>query len=471
MKCTHCGNQIDNNAVFCTHCGTRTKKYENFKRISLRCKYCDGVLEVKEDSTVLECPYCGAKELIYFNDKKKTADNKSKKGGITPGSVFLIICAVFSLIIALCHLILNLILPATLCLLQAAGFITAVVLRANNPDKKKARAAAIIIALSWALAVPSMATCYYQYETGANLKSVDWSIFFLGDKIPEPDSKKIEIRTNTDAKLEIVVHGTSEEEFYKYVADCKTMGYTVDAGKDYPDFNAYNAEGYGLELMYLDNEMRIELTAPTTLAPLNWKLHEISGVLPEPPSELGAFISETKDYTEVVVGEITVEEYTQYFTMIKDELGYTIEANPYGSAYIAFNPDGYKIEISHNQGNSEMKIKLHQRLECSEITFPEIGVGALIPLPKSQSGNETLDEKWSYAVTLENMTMSDFKDYSEQCIKSGFSKNVRQYDKSYYADYSGDKSIGIAVSYEGFNRVRIHVSGEYSKDYSKYTRN
>lgn len=468
MKCTYCGNQIDNKAVFCTYCGTKTKKYENVKRISLRCKFCDGVLEVKEDSTVLECPYCGAKELIYFNDKKKTAENKSPKKGITAGSVFLIICAVISLIISLCHFILNLILPALLSLLQAAGFITAFVLKLNNPDKKKF--SAIIIALSWALAVPSMVTCYYQYETGANLPNVEWDIFFLGDKIPEPDSKKIEISTNSDEKLHIKVYGISEQEFYRYVADCKTVGYSTETEQNYSDYKAFNADGYGLELRYYDNEMTIELNAPTKLTDLNWELHEISKALPVPPSEKGLFKFENSDRTEVIVGEMTAEMYAEYFAKVKGELGYSIEAEQKSTGYTAFNPDGYEIQISHTVGNREMKITLYQPRVCVPFTMPASGVGALLPVPKSQSGEVNLNNPSSFSVYVADMTLTDFNDYVSRCIDAGFSKNVRKYDKSYYADYSSDKDISITVSYEGFNIVYVYIRGEYDKDYSNLTR-
>lgn len=39
--------------------------------ISLRCKHCDGVLDVNDDQNILFCPYCGSKELVLESDVVK----------------------------------------------------------------------------------------------------------------------------------------------------------------------------------------------------------------------------------------------------------------------------------------------------------------------------------------------------------------------------------------------------------------
>lgn len=46
--------------------------------ISLRCKECDGFLEVDEDRVVTFCPYCGSKELIEESDDVKKERIRSK---------------------------------------------------------------------------------------------------------------------------------------------------------------------------------------------------------------------------------------------------------------------------------------------------------------------------------------------------------------------------------------------------------
>lgn len=39
--------------------------------ISLRCKHCEGILDIEEGRDVLFCPYCGSKELIPESDTVK----------------------------------------------------------------------------------------------------------------------------------------------------------------------------------------------------------------------------------------------------------------------------------------------------------------------------------------------------------------------------------------------------------------
>lgn len=46
--------------------------------VSLRCKSCDGVLEINDDREILFCPYCGSKELFDDSDYIKAERIKSK---------------------------------------------------------------------------------------------------------------------------------------------------------------------------------------------------------------------------------------------------------------------------------------------------------------------------------------------------------------------------------------------------------
>lgn len=48
------------------------------KMIKLQCQECNGVMDVKEDSNVICCPYCGSKKLIIDNDPVKIEKIKSE---------------------------------------------------------------------------------------------------------------------------------------------------------------------------------------------------------------------------------------------------------------------------------------------------------------------------------------------------------------------------------------------------------
>ena len=46
--------------------------------VSLRCKSCDGVLEIDDDREILFCPYCGSKELFLESDAIKVERMRTK---------------------------------------------------------------------------------------------------------------------------------------------------------------------------------------------------------------------------------------------------------------------------------------------------------------------------------------------------------------------------------------------------------
>jgi len=82
MYCSNCGNQIDNDANFCAYCGTRMQATDrgderktdtdtgvnanenSFTTLQMTCKVCNAGMRMTEDGKYLECPYCGAREIV-----------------------------------------------------------------------------------------------------------------------------------------------------------------------------------------------------------------------------------------------------------------------------------------------------------------------------------------------------------------------------------------------------------------------
>lgn len=468
MKCKNCGNKINSNSVFCSFCGTRAKKYENTARISLKCKYCGGTLEVKENNSVLECPFCGSRELIFFKEKKEkpSAEEKRSDKNITL-SVFLAILAAAFAVTAIGCFTERLYISGFLAAVQTICFIAAITLSKSN--KIKPFIPTVIMAFGCLLSIPTIASCTYDIDMGNNIADTDWSVMFLSAKVPEPPSKKIEIGSNTDQNLRLNILKISQEDYYRYLAECKTMGYTNEVSELTHDFTGYDSEGYGLSLSYYSSykEMRLELTAPTRLSDLDWDAHSISTALPKPTSNSGSFVGEYSDHTEVVIGKVTPSEHSAYLDECK-ERGYIIEAVSDEKSYTAFNLNGYKLQLSYNSGNKEMKIVLYNPIEFQQINFPSRGIGSLLPVPKSLSGNVQIDSEWYYSVYINYMSREDVSKYVDSCIEAGFSKKKHRYDNSFWAENSA--GVSLEVLYEGNNVMYIQISGSSDKDYSHLTR-
>lgn len=468
MKCTNCGNKLNSNSVFCPFCGTKARKYQNVNRISLKCRYCNGTMEADEDNSVIECPFCGSKELIFFKEKKEKPSTDEKRSGNRFPVVLLILLAIAFAVTAIICFIDKLYVSGVIALVQTVCFILAIMLRESKNIKQCIPT--IIMIIGCVLSVPTIASCTHDLSVGNNIADVDWNVIFLSDKVPQPPSKKIDIHSNTGKEFRINIHKISQEDYYRYLAECKNMGYTNETSELTHDYTGYDSEGYGLSLSYYSSydEMRVELTAPTVLSAIDWEAHSISRALPKPSSGYGSFEAEYDGgYTEVIIGNVSPSDHSAYLAQCKD-MGYTIEAVSNEKSYNAYNPDGYELELSYNSGNKEMKIVLHFPMEFEQIDFPSTGIGSLLPVPKSLSGSVRMMSEWYYSVYIDNMSRADVNEYVDSCMQSGFSKNIHRYDNSFWAENS--KDVSIEVLYEGNNVMYVQISGPSDKDYSSLKR-
>ena len=115
-----------------------------------------------------------------------------------------------------------------------------------------------------------------------------------------------------------------------------------------------------------------------------------------------------------------------------------------------------------------MDITLYYPMKFSQMNLPAVGIGSLIPIPKSLSGKVGSNYDWTYSVYIENMNKADYEEYVQKCIDAGFNKDVSKYENGFFADYSDD--IRIEVSYKGNNIVYISITGSMTADYSDYKR-
>lgn len=68
MFCSKCGANISEGATFCPECGNRCESQTGARIIKLKCKNCNGDLEVDADKGEYTCPYCGDREKILDSD-------------------------------------------------------------------------------------------------------------------------------------------------------------------------------------------------------------------------------------------------------------------------------------------------------------------------------------------------------------------------------------------------------------------
>lgn len=502
MKCEKCGKTLNNDAKFCQVCGYPVNRNNNVKKILLKCEHCGGTLEINSNQDLLMCPFCGSKSIIIENDdvkierikanaynevefkridsendlrrtQKLKEEEESREQEIDKFkhsfvAKLLLIGVIACGFISYKSFTSGKFLSAIISLLQTGIFASAWCMGMDIIHEKKKYIRIIVIIIGLMLFFPSVKSC----TVDKNLKSIPtikWSVIVVGDKIPEPKSKSIEINENSETKLWIEVYDVPDEDYYEYIAFCKDRGFNQIQSENSLFFEAYNNVGDYIDLIHdsSNEELSIRFEIGTVKEPIEWDKRAISAHLPKPKSEYGSFEVDNNERIEFILSDNSSNDYEDYKNSCIN-YGYTIDSETSADSYEAYNDDGCFVWLKYNEYNKEISVHFKYPMEFKQIEWPNKGIGSLTPIPKSTSVNIGNDYDWVFNVYVENMTFDDYEEYVKQCNEAGFDKNVRNYGDSYWAEYSDD--IEIHVSYEGYNIINIDITGLGNKDYSTLRR-
>ena len=73
MFCSNCGAKLKDGAIECEKCGQKVESH----LIRLRCRSCNGIMEINEDRSEAVCPYCGEKVVRIDSDAVATEKIRS----------------------------------------------------------------------------------------------------------------------------------------------------------------------------------------------------------------------------------------------------------------------------------------------------------------------------------------------------------------------------------------------------------
>lgn len=237
----------------------------------------------------------------------------------------------------------------------------------KKPSYKRVWFICIVILLVWGV-VASV--------TANKKEKPDWSAIILKDVIPELPSDQGDILMNSDEELWISLEKVTDEQYNKYRNQCVDRGFTVDTQKDSYSYNAYNTDGYSLELSHIGDNLTITVKAPMQLGTISWPTGTAGYLLPEPSSTTGKFNYEHDTNFSVYVGDTSKEEYDEYVTDCS-YYGFDVDYDKGENYYRAYNEDGYYLSLSY-EGNNIMLIRIDE---------PEKGAGAVADA--ENAGQET----------------------------------------------------------------------------------
>ena len=190
----------------------------------------------------------------------------------------------------------------------------------------------------------------------------------------------------------------------------------------------------------------------------------LSNIIPEVKGTVDHTYENTEEELWIRFSSVDDNQYKDYITACKDR-GFTVEEKTEYSGYIAFNADGYQIELTHFSGSEDLTIQLKAPMEMDEIIFPIGKAGKLVPKPKSRFGKINFEHDDYFCLYLGKTPKSDYNAYVSACIDKGFTVGYSKSDTRFDA-YNSD-GWHLDLSYEGNSVMFIRVDPPRKSDESE----
>lgn len=229
----------------------------------------------------------------------------------------------------------------------------------ETSEKLAGRSAVIaLIALALFVVVYIISSLIASFKN-SYVEEFEWPKTGLSTYIPKPLSTKGEINLNDDEELWLEVEGYSVSEYEAYIEECKSIGFSIDSNKSSMEYEAYNEDGYYLDLMHsdYDNELTIKVHVPYAVDKLEWPTQGLALLIPKPKAELGEIEIDTHSQLSVYVGNISEKKYKAYVNSCNKK-GFDVDYSKNDKVYDAKDKKGNSLRIEY-KGNNVMYISMY----------------------------------------------------------------------------------------------------------------
>lgn len=188
----------------------------------------------------------------------------------------------------------------------------------------------------------------------------NWMEINLNEKLPQPVSNRAVIYNNSYDLLDMYIYDIYPFRFEDYIFECEAMGYTKDIDQNEYSFDAYNEEGYELNLWYNEEQEKMEITlyAPIEMDAYVWPENKMVSTLPLPTSSIGKIEWESVDSFSIYIGDTSLTDFNMYINECM-KAGYNVDYSRYEDSFYANHKEGYRLSL-HYKKNQTMYISLYK---------------------------------------------------------------------------------------------------------------
>ena len=168
-----------------------------------------------------------------------------------------------------------------------------------------------------------------------------------------------------------------------------------------------------------------------------------------------SIISNSSNYLYIDVDNYSQSQYQQYLQSCKSR-GYIYDVEQDDGMYYGYNEEGYHLQLNYYQYSEALTISLVAPIQYGKLYWPNSTLSDLLPISNCSTGEvrELTDDK--VEIFLADISLQALNEYIDECINSGFDKNMIRTEKSFVAkDENGNL---LKISYTGYKQALIEIS-------------
>ena len=186
---------------------------------------------------------------------------------------------------------------------------------------------------------------------------------------------------------------------------------------------------------------------------VEWPDTKLGNMLPVIEDAKGEIGYESTDSLRITLKEISEQQYYDYIESCKEK-GFTVDVKEETDSFVAFNQDGYKVDLSYFS-DGDLWIEIEVPISMSTITWPKSEIVSLLPVPKSNYGKINSESDSCFIAYLGNTSKTEYDAYVEAVYAQGFSVDYNKGTDFFYGDNADGYSVSI--KYEGFNTMFVRI--------------
>lgn len=187
----------------------------------------------------------------------------------------------------------------------------------------------------------------------------------------------------------------------------------------------------------------------------SWSDIAMSEVIPEPKSHRAKIVGNSDEYLTMYVYKTSQGKYNDYVEAC-EEKGFTIDVEQLDSnSFDAYNETGYKLSLVYFAKDEKMDISVDAPVKLGILDWPTDGLSQFIPVPTSSNGKIDTNDEMGFRATIGDTSIEDMKVYTKSCSDMGFSVDLSETEKSFFAKNSD--GYKLTIDYIGFNTISVSI--------------